>query len=184
MKAHIIAALAAGALVAGSLAHAQGTGDMAAYTSLAAGSGTSGGEIAVTTPAAASHYGTYLTLDAVVQALAEDLEEKLDALLASDKEFEAPYHPYRLKTVYAAVPSVTTAAANLIVGDGSDIIAHAVGTYTFKAGWGDCISGCLNYEFWTFTVLGPQVDLVAHYVSPVPTEPTTWGGVKGMFRGE
>lgn len=70
--------------------------------------------------------------------------------------FEKPYHPARLVERVRSELGVQEVEGNLLFGDGNDITYHATAptynTYTFKMGWGDCVSGCVYKHYWEFTV--------------------------------
>jgi hypothetical protein len=84
-------------------------------------------------------------------------------------EFAALYHPVVLAADYAAVSGIALAVPNSLDGDGSDITSSQVGRYTFKRGWGDCLSGCFYEHFWEFEVTNGNVVLLDEYGDPTLT---------------
>lgn len=76
-----------------------------------------------------------------------------------DLRFYRPYHSAALAAMYASADGVLFAEPNHVVGDGDDIVAAAVGSYTFQHGWGDCSAGCFSYHYWDFTVTDGVVRL-------------------------
>ena len=78
-------------------------------------------------------------------------------------EFTSLYHPVMLTSIYAQVAGISHAEPNLHYGDGDDIISSQVGMYTFKRGWGDCLSGCLYEHFWELQVIDGDVTLLNEY---------------------
>ncbi|HET6350344.1 MAG TPA: FlgD immunoglobulin-like domain containing protein [Candidatus Krumholzibacteria bacterium] len=81
-------------------------------------------------------------------------------------DFVDLYNPVLLAAIYAQVPGITLAEPDFVYGDGSNITSTQVGTYTFKRGWDDCLSGCLYEHFWEFQVTNGNVTLLDEYGDP------------------
>lgn len=64
--------------------------------------------------------------------------------------FSLNYHPERLAEIYKQLDGINSAEANGIMGDGDKIYIQGSGpdTYIFRAGWGDCPSGCIYEHLW------------------------------------
>lgn len=71
--------------------------------------------------------------------------------------FSKPYNPQKLSQILKDEFNVSSAEPNSISGGSSNVVLKSdirsgTNTYTFKKGWGDCPSGCINRHYWTFTV--------------------------------
>ncbi len=64
--------------------------------------------------------------------------------------FSPNYHPERLAEIYEQLDGIRYAEPNGIIGDGNKIYLQGNGTYNyiFRAGWGDCPSGCIYEHLW------------------------------------
>jgi hypothetical protein len=96
-------------------------------------------------------------------------------------EFEKPYNPVALGEFYVAVESVESSEVNGISGDGDDILATEVGTYTFRHAWGDCPAGCISEHLWEFTVTGGTPVLVREYGDSVPIGADSVTDIKSRY---
>jgi hypothetical protein len=65
--------------------------------------------------------------------------------------FDQLYNTQLVAQIYASTPGVAYAEPNYLAGDGSTISASPP-LYTFFRRWGDCPSGCIHEESWTFSV--------------------------------
>ncbi len=82
--------------------------------------------------------------------------------------FSRVYDIQQLSQFYARVDSVESAQPVNLFGDGDDIIAR-LPTYEFIRGFGDCPSGCIFREGWTFSVEQGAVTLGSHWITdPLP----------------
>jgi len=69
-------------------------------------------------------------------------------------KFAEPYNMPLLVNEYSKLPNVVYADPGYTLGDGDDIcltIEGGVHFYIFKAGSGDCYSGCVNRTYWGFS---------------------------------
>ena len=82
-------------------------------------------------------------------------------------QFDSLYHPQALGEIYRGLEGVSYTDPNVVGGDGSDIWCDEPSVYTFKRGWGDCLSGCIYNDFWVFSVDGESVDLIGRWGSSV-----------------
>ncbi|MFA5423190.1 MAG: right-handed parallel beta-helix repeat-containing protein [Phycisphaerae bacterium] len=75
-------------------------------------------------------------------------------------KFNQVYNMPLLAQIYTEsnLEGVKYAEANYLIGDGPTIIVRPP-YYLFIDAWGDCPSGCSNYEFWEFKVESGQVTL-------------------------
>jgi hypothetical protein len=78
--------------------------------------------------------------------------------------FAKPYHPARIAELLRTDLGIQDEVhADMTLGDGDDVSYHASAptyyTYTFKMGWGDCLSDCIYKHFWQFTVAPSQETL-------------------------
>lgn len=57
-----------------------------------------------------------------------------------------------------------------LASDASDVIRidDSGSIYTFRAGWGDCMSGCGLAHYWVFGVTNGVVSLIGEHGSPLP----------------
>lgn len=70
-------------------------------------------------------------------------------------EAAEPLHIPQLSTEFSAIAGVLQAEPNYLVGDGDRIEVEYVGTdllLKISKGYGDCPSGCINRDTWTFRV--------------------------------
>ncbi|MBI9016724.1 MAG: PEP-CTERM sorting domain-containing protein [Phycisphaerae bacterium] len=76
-------------------------------------------------------------------------------------EFAKVYNILRLADIYqqSLGDDLLYANPNYYLGDGSTIMAFPP-SYTFVKKWGDCPSGCMNSETFTFTVANGQAVMV------------------------
>ena len=113
--------------------------------------------------------GERLTGQSDVDALLEEYElsvefeaEQSYALVRS----ETPINPVALSQQFEGIEGVQYAEQNGYAGDGNDIEATVEETsvlLTYSRGSGDCPSGCINREAWTYRVSGDgSVDFVGH----------------------
>lgn len=107
--------------------------------------------------------GTFAAFDSLTSHLGDASIVEYQFITSLYLSFEDCYHPDFLAEEYAGLEGVRHASANLVGGDGSDIISTQVGYYTFKHGYGDCPSGCMNNHFWDFHVDGGAVTLLNEY---------------------
>jgi hypothetical protein len=80
--------------------------------------------------------------------------------------FSQAYNPVLLAAIYETAEGVAYASNRVFYGDGDDIVATALGSYTFRHGWGDCPAGCSFRHYWEFTVTNGVVQLVSEHGDP------------------
>jgi len=107
--------------------------------------------------------GSYSGLDSLNSVYGVFAVEEYSIIKGFKLEFGSCYHPLVLAGIYSGAEGVEWARENSSTGDGDDIISSQVGYYTFKHGYGDCLSGCLYEHFWEFRVDGGSVTLLAEY---------------------
>jgi hypothetical protein len=99
--------------------------------------------------------------------------------------FDQPYNPPALASLYAGAAGVQYVDQNVIYGDPPmDIASATLGRYLYTLGWDDCPSGCLYDHYWEFRVAGGTVTLLRSWGADVPvaTRPTSWGRLKATYR--
>jgi hypothetical protein len=99
-------------------------------------------------------------------------------------EFDRPYNPPALASLYAGATGVQYASPQAMLGDPSmDIASTTLGRYVYALGWDDCPSGCLHHHYWEFQVTGDKVTLLRSWGAdpPVATLPTSWGRLKTRY---
>jgi hypothetical protein len=84
------------------------------------------------------------------------------------------YHGQRLAELFRPITGVRYADPNGVIGDGNDIVARANRTYTLSRGYGDCPAGCIQHQYWDFTVTNQGV-----FPGLLPTS-----GSHGDFNGD
>jgi len=86
-------------------------------------------------------------------------------------EFSLNYNPECLSPIYSAAEGVLSAQPNHTIGDGDDINAtimdSSFSVYTFRRGWGDCPSGCMEEHLWKFYVTESTVTFMQHEGNPI-----------------
>lgn len=119
--------------------------------------------------------GTFAELDSLNSEYGATLIQPLNSLKLLLIDFAFLYNPVLLGEIYEGTEGVRSAAPNIFGGDGNDISCDQLPIYTFKRGWGDCLSSCIYADYWVFSVNGATVELIAHYGSSVsgvgPTPP-------------
>ncbi len=125
--------------------------------------------IVALTPEAWEDYqaGTFVELDSLNTEFGAVLIDPYVPGKYLSIDYGALYHPEVLGSIYEGVDGVRYAAPSVIGGDGNDISSEQLSTYTFKRGWGDCLSGCIYADYWVFSVNGGTVELISHYGSSV-----------------
>ena len=80
--------------------------------------------------------------------------------------FDGKYNTRLLAEIYnsSGLEGIRYAEFNGYVGDGSDIYADPP-VYTFVKKWGDCPSGCMHHNSWSFSVEDGRVSLLAQDTS-------------------
>tara|TARA_Y100001954_G_scaffold115884_1_gene125391 strand:+ start:900 stop:1781 length:882 start_codon:yes stop_codon:yes gene_type:complete len=101
--------------------------------------------------------GTYKGLDCLNDWYGGKVRSTMGSLDMIFIVFDALYHPKVIADAYASHPEVRLADANRMGGGGDDIsLCNATlgGThrYMFTRAWGDCPSGCINFEFKGYDV--------------------------------
>ncbi len=98
--------------------------------------------------------------------------------------FAEPLHPLNLAPLVLAVDGVTAAEPNGVAGDGPDITIAALGSYTFRYGWGDCPAGCMYSHYWQVAITDGVATVVAEWGDdlPVAVEATSWSALKAGYR--
>jgi len=98
--------------------------------------------------------------------------------------FVEALHAPNLVPLFLAVDGVTYAEPSFVVGDGSDITLHELGSYTFKYGWGDCMSGCINNHYWEIRIEDGIAIIVQEWGDdlPVRVEGVSWSQVRDLYR--
>jgi hypothetical protein len=109
--------------------------------------------------------GQYHGLDAL-NAQYGPVQVEIYGAFALHLTFSRAYHPVLLGGIYSAADGVQYAEPRILYGDGNDIVAPALGSYTFKHGWGDCIAGCAFRHYWDFTVTDGVAQLVSEHGDP------------------
>jgi len=69
-------------------------------------------------------------------------------------KFKKPMNIAALSEDYAAIPEIQAVEQNQILGGGDEIQLkqdNQVWLFTFKHGWGDCPSGCINKHYFFFS---------------------------------
>ena len=100
-------------------------------------------------------------------------------------DFDQPYNPPALASLYAGATGVRYVEPNYMMGDPStDIASTMLGRYLYTQGWGDCPSGCMYHHYWELQVTGGTVTLLRSWGDDVPvvTRPTSWGRLKATYR--
>jgi len=73
--------------------------------------------------------------------------------------FNKPYNPEKLAEILKRDLGIENARPDGVLGGSSSITLTSdpsgKNTYVMMKGWGDCMSGCINKHFWTFTT-GPE----------------------------
>lgn len=68
--------------------------------------------------------------------------------------FKNPMDIPALTKIYAAIPEVQAVAGDRTLGDGDEIQLKRddqIWQFSFKHGWGDCPSGCINKQYFFFS---------------------------------
>jgi hypothetical protein len=102
-----------------------------------------------------------------------------------DLDFDQPYNPPALVSLYAGAPGVRYVGPNSMFGDPpTDIASTTLGRYVYTSGWDDCPSGCLHHHYWEFQVTGGTATLLRSWGDDVPvaTRPASWGRLKARYR--
>jgi len=77
--------------------------------------------------------------------------------------FNKPYNPEKLAELLKKDLGVENARPDGVLGGSSSITMttdpSGKNTYVIMKGWGDCMSGCINKHFWTFST-GPEENSV------------------------
>jgi len=79
---------------------------------------------------------------------------------------------------YGALPGIEEACPNFLCGDGDEVFLKIRGGrwhFVFKAGWGDCPSGCINEYFFYYTYTPEDGRVVKH--DELPSEKARAGGI-------
>lgn len=108
--------------------------------------------------------GQYHSLDALnSQHGPAQVEIESASLRELHLTFSQAYNPALLVPIYAGADGVQRTRAIPMAGDGADIVASRVGSYTFKQGWGDCTALCPRAHYWEYAVTGGVVQLMSEY---------------------
>lgn len=129
--------------------------------------------------------GQYHGLDALNQQYGPVHIVVLSIIKSFSLDFDRPYNPPALASLYAGAPGVQYVSQNAIYGDPStDIASTTLGRYVYTLGWDDCPSGCLHHHYWEFRVTGGTATLLRSWgdEAPVATRPTSWGWLKARYR--
>lgn len=128
--------------------------------------------------------GTYTGFDDMFSLYAIDSIDTLASFHMLIITFVEPLHTPNLADELSGVAGISFAGSSGVIGDGDDITMTVPGAYTFKHGWGDCLSGCTFNHFWQVQVADGSAVITDQWGSelPVSNEATTWGQVKAIYR--
>jgi hypothetical protein len=129
--------------------------------------------------------GQYHGLDALNQQYGPVHIDASSFIKTFSLDFDRPYNPPALASLYAGATGVQYVSQDFVVGDPStDIASATLGRYVYTQGWGDCLSGCMQHHYWEFQVTGGTATLLRSWgdEAPVATRPTSWGRLKARFR--
>jgi len=116
--------------------------------------------------------GQYHGLDALNQQYGPVHIDVLSFIKVFSLDFDQPYNPPALASLYAGATGVRYVEPNSMIGDPStDIASTTLGQYVYTQGWDDCPSGCLHHYQWEFQVTGGTVTLLRSWGDPVPVPP-------------
>ncbi len=87
-------------------------------------------------------------------------ENRMESLDYDVITFSKPYNSQALIKVLAEKKLATNCSVNRIIGGSSQVTVGVDNTYTFYKGSGDCMAGCINKHYWTFSVQEEKVTLV------------------------
>jgi hypothetical protein len=105
--------------------------------------------------------GTYHDLDSLNEQFDATEVTKLSFGPSILISFSDIYNMPLLSELYAREVSVVSAQPTELFGDGDDITASPP-IYVLTHGFGDCPSGCIFKETWTFSVENGDVSLLSH----------------------
>jgi len=125
--------------------------------------------------------GDYAEWDCLNEELGFEREHLWENTNWAELASPGTYNSEMLVEPYLDLDGIEYVEPNYSSGDGGNICATAgeeTWTYVFRNGWGDCPAGCIDSEYWHFSVLGETVTLLDY----APSDAAVPGWAEGCAR--
>ena len=125
--------------------------------------------------------GTYTAWNDLNEAEGATLQSVSVSNPRATLKFDDWIHPRLMAEKYADLPGVVRTGASGFGGDWPNLypFQHEYGrSYLFRKATGDCLSGCIENEFWYFRHANHGIEYVGHWDRGKEAEPEWWAEAK------